>query len=279
MIYAGVSLGAKGILNLVIFLAAYVLTKNLILSVGLMAAGSLAVLFGYDFVKIKGFYSHGNLFKNADGKKVARLLKDGCALMLVAFFATAFNSIPKMIIERKENAESLGVFSSIAVPTVIITTFAAGMILPIAPKLAERYNNRDGVQIAKALGVCTVIIAVIGGAATAFSAAVGRPILKLFFGEEILPYFSLLYYMIWASVIIAVNNCLSVFLTAVRKLKQELAFSVLSCVLVAGLSYLLIGKSGIYGAAYAMIISLLIQFVFETAYVVMVVQKNCKEKN
>ena len=276
MIYAGISLGAKGLINLLFFIAAYLLTKNITLSIGLMALGSLIILFGFDFFKIKKYYAHRDLFRSADGKNIVCLLKDGSALMFVAFFATAFNSIPKMIIEKKESAESLGVFSSIAIPTVVITTFAAGMILPVVPKLAENYKDKDGKKIAKTLGTCALVIVLTGALAVVASMLIGKPIFSVLFGEEILPHFSLLYYMIWASVIIAVNSCLSAFLTSTRKLKQELAFSVLACVLVAGLSYVMIDKYGIYGAAYAMIISLAIQFVLETAYVVGVIQKQCK---
>ena len=279
MIYVGASLGAKGLLNLTLFIAFYLLTKNLVVSVAFMSAGSLVVLLGFDFIKLKPFYKQTEIFKNINVKKTAALLGEGFLLMLYVFSMTAFNSIPKLIIEKKESAESLGVFSSVAIPTVIITTFAAGMLIPIVPKLSEYFDSKDNKRIFKTFGTCAAVIILIGALAAVFSALVGRPIFKLLFGEVILPHFILLYYMIISSVLIALNSIMSTFLTAVRKLKQEFLFSLMSCVLVLVLSLLLIDGYGIYGAAYAMIITLLIQFVFETAYVVMVIQKNCKEKN
>ena len=276
MIYAGISLGAKGFLNLIVFLVVYTLTSNLVVSVGLMAVSSLMILLCFDFIKIKKYYNQAEIIKKADLKSVWDLLKEGILLMLYVLAVSAFNGIPRMIIEKRESAKDLGVFSSIAIPTVIITVFTIGLLYPVVPKLTSFFNKKEDRKITKTLGVCVLIIVAIGLTASLFSALFGKQAMELLFGKEILQHFNLLYYMIVSSVFIAINGSLSAFLTSIRKLKQELAFSVLACVLVAGLSYLLIGKSGIYGAAYAMIISLAIQFVLETAYVIGVIQKQCK---
>ena len=273
MPYAGISLGAKGILNLILFIFVYSLTNNLIISVAMMAVGSLIVLVCFDYVKVKSFYKHSDIIKKFDANQTFSLLKSGFLLMIYSFTTTAFNSIPKLIIEHKDSAENLGIFSSIAIPTVVITTFAAGMLLPVAPKFAEYYNKKESKNIYRFLIVCSLIIVAIGIISAVFSALVGKPIFKFIFGETILTHFSLLYYMIISSVLIAINNCLSVYLTSIRKIKQELAFAILSCIIVTVMSFVLIEERGIYGVAIAIILALVVQLVLETVYVFSTIKK------
>jgi len=150
IIYAGVSLGLKGMLNLILFLVTYHFAKDLTLSVGLMTVGSLLVLLVYDFYTTRIFYNQTDAFRNVNVKAIVSLLYIGLWTMIYVFFSTAFNSIPKLVIKQICDYELLGVYSSISVPTVIITTFAAGIHMPIVPKMAKSYyfgNKKSFVQL------------------------------------------------------------------------------------------------------------------------------------
>ena len=271
IIYSGISLGVKGILNLMLFLISYKLYGNLTLSVVFMTTGSLLVLLLFDFPATKKYCRQTEAFKNSDIKKLYSLLYIGLQTMLYVFFATAFNSIPKLIIKGFDGSELLGVFSSISIPTVLITTFAAGIQMPVAPKMAEYYSKTQRKQLGGVLLISNTVIVFLGILAVILSVLIGKPVFRLIYGDIVIPYFNLLYFTIIASTLIAVNSCYSVFLISVRKLKQLLAFSVSSCVLVLILCLVLIPKYSIYGAAYAMIIASGIQFIAETVYILKII--------
>ncbi|MBO4338349.1 MAG: NAD-dependent epimerase/dehydratase family protein [Clostridia bacterium] len=279
IIYSGISLGLKGILNLLLFLIAYRFSGNLTLSVIVMTAGSLFVLLLFDFPITKNYCRQTDAFKKFDIKKLISLLCVGLWTMLYVFSATAFNSIPKLILKRLVGVDLLGIFSSISVPTVLITTFAAGIQMPIAPKMADYYSKNQQKKLGRVLFISDTVIVFLGILAIILSFFIGKPIFRLIYGEVVIPYFNLLYFTIIASTLIAVNSCYSVLLVSVRKLKQLLAFSVSACVLVLILSLVLIPKYSIYGAAYAMIIASGIQFIAETVYILKIILSLKKTEN
>lgn len=273
----GFSLAIKGILNLSSFLLTYIITKQLFVSVAVMAASSFVVLLTFDFYKTKKYTSQKSLLHDVDYNQVKSLLKYGILTMAFVLLSTLFTGIPKLVIEQTLSTELLGVFSSVSAPTVLISTFAVGVLLPVVPKMAENYQNKKSKPLIKTIVYCNLIFAAVGIAAVLLSVLIGEVLFSFIFGDEILEYFSLFYWLIAASVLIAVVNCYSTFLIAIRKLKLLVAFSAVSCVIVFIMSLLFINKIGIYGAAYAMTATLIIQFIVESGYIFYAIKRNGKK--
>lgn len=268
-----ISLGSKGILNTVFFIGSYISFHNLFLSLVLMAISSAFVLLFYDLSKTKKFVNQNKVLKNVETVQVHHLLKQGFLAMLSTMGLILFNSIPKLVIEDVLNTESLGIFSSIATPSVVISTFSIGVLLPIAPQLAKNYENDNKKQLLRLICGCNFVAIGIGLTVTVFSAIAGRFIFAFIFGREILPYFNLFYCMIWVSVLISINNCYTTFLIAVRKLKPLLLFVFMTCIVECALCIILIKEKSIYGAGYAMLLTLILQFVSETIYIIYILNK------
>ena len=272
----GFSFGIRGITNAVFFFSCYIASQNIVLSIAAMALSSTLTLLLFDFVVSKKYINQFESIKKSKKGQVKALLLTGSLMMFFVFFTSLINSIPRLIIEKKCGVDLLGVYASVFAPTIVISTFAIGVNMPLLPRITKNYNEKNMAKIFKTITVCETLFVIGGIAAEVLALFVGKELFKLIFGSEILAYFDLFYNVIVVSVLIAMVNCYSAVLIAIRKLKQLLLFSVAACAIVLVLSLLLIDGYGIYGAAYAMIITLLIQFVFETAYVVGVIQKQCK---
>ena len=268
-----ITAGVKGLLNMFAFFAAYLISRNLLTACIFMALSSVLVLITYDFGKTKKHIRLHEIKATADLKQNTELLKTGFITMLISAAVILTNSIPKLVIEKMLDSEKLGIFSSIATPTVIISTFAVGVLLPLVKRMADLYENYNGKALSKIILVCNAVIIGTGILAAIVSVFAGKPVFSLVYGSEILPYFTLFYYMIAATVFIALLSTYSTVLTVARKLKQQLAFSASACLAVLILSLVLVKRFDIYGAAYAMLISLSAQFVFESIYIYSVIHK------
>lgn len=271
------SLGLKGLLSVLFFGVSYGIFHDLLISTILMSFASVLVLITFDFNKTKIYVNPKKLFKNINTYCICSLLKQGFHAMVAALCVIMFTSIPKLVLEDVLNAELLGVFSSVSTPSVVISTFAIGVLLPLASKMVENYESNNIKELIKLILGCNLGFVGIGLLATLFSAIAGQFMFAVVFGKEILPYFTLFYCMIWVSVFIAVINCYATFLIAIRKLKGLLFFSAIACVVEFALCMLLISKENIYGAGYAMLVTLIIQFVAETVYIIYLFNERKKD--
>lgn len=281
MLDVGLSLGIRGIANTVFFFFAYSFSKSITVSLFAMALASFATLILFDFPKSKKYINQAKELKNANRKQVALLLKFGFLTMVFVLLTSVLNGIPKLIIEAKLSTSLLGVFSSLSAPTIVISTFAIGILLPTAPKIADYYYTNQKKALLKLLFLCNTVIVAIGFVAEMLSLFIGKQAFAFVFGSEILPYFNLFYLLIIVSVFTALVNCFATFLIAVRKLKQLVAFSGMACTVVLIASLIFIPLYSVKGAAYALLIALGIQFIIESIYIRSLIQKmgQVNEKN
>ena len=273
MLFIGISYTLKGISSLCSFLVAYHFTKNLLLSTFLMAVTHFVVLTAFDFSVTKKYTNHFKSYHCFDKNELTGLLKLGFMTMSFNVFTALFNSIPRLVVEKRLSAEMLGIFSSLYNPTVIISTFAVGVLLPFAPKMAMYYQQGNKKPLAKMLFLCNGIIALMGIFGAGSTYLIGKPVFSLVYGKEILEYLNLFYILIAASVLLGMSYSYSYLLIAIRKFKPLLLFSALSCISVLGLSLYLIPEQNISGGAYASLGAIALQFITETVYICILVNK------
>ncbi len=269
----GLSLGLKGILNIIAFSSVFFLTRNLFVSVVVMALSSALVLVTFDVRKTE-LYVKEKLFREEKQlSKVWLLLGASVLSMASSTLVAVFNGVPKIMVEKILDAEALGVFSSVSVPTVVISTFAGGVLLPIAPKMAENYENGNKKNLIRLMLVSDFIMVFIGLLASVGALLIGEEVLTFIFGYEILPYYNLFYYMIWVNVLLAMINCYTTLFISVRQLKSPLIHSGFACILLILLCSYYIRENGIFGAGCAMLFALVVQFVFETVHISIIILK------
>lgn len=273
MLFIGISYTLKGISSLCSFLVAYHFTKNLLLSTFLMAVTHFVVLTTFDFSVTKKYTNHFKSYHCFDKNELTALLKLGFITMAFNVFSVLFSSIPRLIVEKKLSAEMLGIFSSLYNPTVIISTFAIGILLPVVPKMAIHYQQGNKKALKKVVFLCDGIIVFFGILGAGVTYLIGKPVFAFIFGNEILEYFDLFYVFIAISILVSTTNCYSSLLIATRKLKPLLLFAAFSCIMVFVLSLYFIPKYSIRGGAYTSLGVIALQFITETVYICKLVNK------
>lgn len=233
----------------------------------LCAAAVLIVLLAFDETLAKKQSGYKLTYNKKEFQKAQHLLNIGFVLMLYSVFNASFTSIVKIILERLVDATMLGYYSSVSAPTTVIPLFAASLLVPLMPKIAEKYQSCDAKGMLGLFAKTSFIMLGIGAAGLVFSKILGIWFLNLLFGKEILKYFTLLYWVVIAVTLVALNNVCASFLTAARKLTQLMIFAFIGCAVQVGVSFPLIRAFSIYGAAYALIVSAGIQLICELIYI------------
>lgn len=254
MDFIGISLAAQGILSLLGFIAFFLITDNLTITIGVMALLTLAVGLLYDLPKARSLYE----IKFGITKKKALAILSGCALIVVANMANgAFASLPRQSLSTIMGDSALGIYASVATPVAIIQVGATYIYNPLIGYFAEAFHQKDKRTFAK-YGVVTIGgIALVGIMAIFGGLLLGRPVLNLLYGSTVASYSHLLTPLIVSSIFLGIAGFLSQLLVAVRSLRLMLIGGVAALIVSLVSSHPLVIALGMNGATLALILATL----------------------
>lgn len=262
MDYVGISYIVRGILTLISFTIVVKVTQKLAFGIAAMAVVSLVVAIAFDYRIC------AKLMKTAKDmvyKKITALIKENIALMANAVFMTGFVSIARFFLELYVGEEVLGIYASIATPTVIIQT-ACGMIYsPLVTEYAVYYNQKAKdkfVNLIKKVMIAFIAILVICLIGVYVFGDFG---LALLFGEDILKYSYLLSQTIIVTFLVAFVYWLSAILVVERKQKEVMVVNGIGIIIdiIASMCFIPIYKiDGINMALFVALIMDIIMLVF-----------------
>lgn len=244
MDYCGISFLLRGIASLAAFTIGMALWHSLPVALLLMAVCTMPVVILYD----------GSIVRRMTGlklrlsfKECLPLLKDAWPMMFNGAMMTLLAAIPRYFLEMYAGAEDLGIYASIATPAVVIQAGCSFIYSPLVAPLSEQYARGDTEGFRRTLlralaGVLAVAVAAVLGAA-----ALGEWVLKLLFGESILPYAGLLIPALLAALCSALVYFFEVPLTIMRRLRSMMAIHLCAVILSVALSMLLIPSMGMNG--------------------------------
>lgn len=261
----GISLFVKAFVNFAAFFVPYFFSQSLEFGLLCMVASAVILLL-IDGAETKKYVSFKNV-KQADRGAVFSLLKVTFVMMVFILCSPAISSIPRIILEKIYGKVILSIYSNISAPTVLISSFASCFFLPLIPKFADSYDRKDGKTVVKLLLGSCLFMVVVGALAVIVAKLLGYTVINLVYGNKTAQYSYLLSYVIISVTLSSLIMCLNNFLTAIRKLKSELIFSLLGLLVCAILSAVLIRRYGMIGAALAMCVSQGIQILAEIFYI------------
>ena len=133
------------------------------------------------------------------------------------------NLIPKISLKQWYGEEQLGIYSSIASPTLVVQVFASVAFNPFLPAFSLAYQQGEWKKfrgmfhkaLAALAGMCLVVT--LGGM------LFGRLGLTILFGESILEHYNLFLPIVWCTILTALIWILSSLVVAVRRIKWLLA--------------------------------------------------------
>lgn len=265
----------RGAICFVAYFSTYFISHNLVLALLLMAFSALFVTAIYDF-RLWIFYVAKEIPIITTKEAVNEILHSCFALMLSQILPIIITAVPRRSIQKILGTELLGYFSSIFTPTVLITTLAPAIILGFVPQIAQYWAKSQEKEFKGIVRQCYVGILFLTLSAEIAAFLLGKIVMKMIFGEEILTYFPLLYWAILATGINTVTMCGNSVLTAMKKTTSIASISVMATILVFWISDQFIYQTGIYGAAYVLVIGYSFQSIAQ--FVTMFFSSICKFK-
>lgn len=251
----------RGILMFGGFCGVLYLTKNLVWAIGTITLVTYVVAFFYDRRIAEGFLRKEE--RGIDKEAVKRLMLAMIPLVIVAVTNNLSISLPKYFLERYYDAETLGYYSSVATPSMVVQVGASTIFIPLITPLADKLKEGDKkgfVGILKKVGVVFIGLSI---AALIVSALLGEWFLTLVFGEDIQPYTYLFVPIIISTLLISMNACLFPVCTVLREIKGQLAVGIAGIVSSWIASIVFVQKYSMDGVVIALLITLGIQIIIE----------------
>ena len=214
--YIGKSYIIRGFLTAGIFAVGLKMTGNLLLTLFIIAGANLMVAILYDWIKTNHLAAiRPELFS----RNVLELLKKCLPIVLFSFLLSLQNLIPKNVLQQVQGTEQLGIYSTIASPTLVVQVCASVAFNPFLPMISAAYTEGKYDSFLKMLrktylaliGLCVVV--------TAGALLLGRIGLTLLLGKQILEYYDLFMPIVWVTILTAIIWILSAIIIAMRQMK------------------------------------------------------------
>ena len=256
----GKSFTMRGIAVIVIFIAGMTVTGNLALTLGLISIATFAISILWDKRLTSKITTIEMRLKDS---KILKLYLSCLPLMLFTFFMGMQMMYAKTVLSEVVGVTRQGIYASISNPTYAIQVMGAALFAPFLPVLAEYLKERDIQGFNRGVRKVTGILVVFSALVLVAASLLGRWVLGIFFGKEILDYYEL---FIPVVIVIIINTFVYWFqgvLVALRKNVLLAVGMIVEFMLFVILIRPAIEIFGMNGASYAQILSLGLYLLFE----------------
>lgn len=252
----GKSFILRGIISFLSFTIVLYLTKNISISILSMAVSTYMVVFIYDVPNSRKLDTIGLSF---DYKEIWTLLVICFPLFLSSILMNSMVNIAKYFLEIYHGKEILGIYSSVAMPTLLVQIASTFVFNPLIGSFAVAYSNRDKNNFRNIFIKCIIVIVAITVICEVGVVLFGDIGLKILFGDKILKYSHLLVPMIISTSLTAMVWFLCMILTVIRSFRYMIVANLLGVLVCVGLSITLIKPYSMDGVNIVTIVSQFIE--------------------
>jgi len=243
----------RGIATDAAFIAGFLFCHDIFAAILLTAAANISLVILYD-VRMTGRLEH--LSFTIKDKKVALLFKKCTPLVMTSFLFTIIPLLPRTALQTMIGNEELGIYSSIASPTLIVQVFATYAFSPLVPKISVLYNEKRYDAFLIVFHKILLFFAGFSIVVCAGALLLGRIGLKLLYGAAILDAYALFMPLVWCTILTAFIWIMMSIVTAIRKIIPMMSAIALGVGVCFVLHTDFIVRFGPNGASYIQILSL-----------------------
>ena len=135
----GKSFILRGVLTIASFTVGLVFTHDMIITLSVMAILNLLVAFLFDGVQTGKLEN----ILPVISKRVLQLIFTCVPLVIFSFLLSLENLIPKNLLESVHGVEELGIYASIASPTLVVQVMASVAFAPFLPQFIKLYVDGE----------------------------------------------------------------------------------------------------------------------------------------
>ena len=266
----GKSMTMRAVIMLCVFPGVMVLTHNLLYAIIAMSVGAFCVIFFYDIKKTRELEK---IKCKMEIQKVRQLLVECFPLAIYSVLSTSIGSIPRYFLELYQGNEILGIYASVATPTLIVQMAATYIFNPMVTVFAECLNKKDKNRFVKTLSQCLLTIACVSAIALVGGKVFGRLGLSILYGEDIVRYEYLLLPLIVCTITTAGVWLFCGILTVTRNFKALLIGNGCAALCSIVLSVVMITRWGMQGATYALLLGNVVGIIISVYYIIRDIKK------
>ncbi len=272
--YIGKSFLLRGVGMVGVFSVGLIVLKKLAIVLVLTAAYQLLISLFYDCRKT---FQLTEIKLKIFDKDLLNLYRDCLPLVVFAFFLSAQNNHVKSTIQALCGNDILGIYSSIASPTIAVQMIAAAMFAPFLPGLSVNLAQKEYDKFNKKL--LKIYGAFVGMAVVVLAGAMllGRWGLALLYPDDILDYYEFFIPVVWVTILYAVVLVMQGILVAIRKIWIMTIGMVADFLLLVVLIKPMIGLYGANGGSFAQILSFAAYIPFAMITVYVTIRQSKKE--
>ena len=243
----------RGLLTAGSFIVAMRMTHDLVITLFIMAVLNLLVVV---IIDVRLTFKLEKIIIKLKDKSLIKLFKQCMPLVAFTFLLSMVNLIPKQVLNMVQGEDSLGIYSSMASPTLVVQVFASVAFAPFIPKLAQLLEKKEYDKFLKIQRFTYIGLVVLAGVVLAGASLLGKPVLFLLFKEDILEYYDLFMPIVCCTILLAGVWVLDAIVVTIRRLKILLIGMVADFVILCLITYPCISIFGQNGTSYAQIIAL-----------------------
>lgn len=270
--YAGVTMSLKGILSTLMFSLILWKTQKIIWAIAAMCIGVIIFVAYEVYLTIRWAQDSFQINKK-DIRISLELLRLTFPMFIVSICPMILQAIPKLIFERLFSTSEMGIYSSISSPTIIIPTFVSCIMIPYLPIFAESITHKNKKKLAICFASFFGGTLVIGILSLIFIKLFGGKILSIIYNDELGRYVDLLILIIVSVILTCFLYCFNALFISARKLSFLAIVYVLTNIVCYIFSCVYINSYGIYGIAYTLISSQIIQCMVLSIFSFLLVRK------
>ena len=272
--YIGKSFILRGIGMVGVFSVGLILLKKLAIVLLLTAAYQLCVSFFFDCRKT---FTLTEIKLKLFDKDLINLYRDCLPLVVFAFFLSAQNNHVKQTIQELCGNDIMGIYSSIASPTIAVQMIAVAIFAPFLPGLSVLLAGKEFDAFQKKL--LKIYAAFVAMAVVVLVGAVllGRWGLALLYPDDILDHYEFFMPVVIVTILYAVVLVMQGILVAIRKIWLMTIGMVADFLLLVVLIKPMIGLYGANGGSFAQILSFAAYIPFAMIAVYVTIRQSKKE--
>ena len=214
--YIGKSYVIRGCLTVAIFAVGLKLTNDLCTTLFAIALANLTVAILFDWVKTNRLAKIKPILFSSE---VVELLMKCLPIVLFSFLLSLQNLIPKQVLQQMMGTEQLGIYSTIASPTLVVQVCASVVFNPFLPVISVAYIEKDYDAFLKMLRKTYLALAGLCVVVTVGAIIFGRIGLTILLGEQILAYYDLFIPIVWVTILTAIIWIISAVIVGMRQMK------------------------------------------------------------
>ena len=212
----GKSFILRGIAVVIFFVAGMALTGDLLTAILLMAASSLLIAVFFDCRKTSALEEIRPAIRS---RKVLKLLAQCAPIVVYSFLLSAENLTAKSVLQQIEGTERLGIYSSMASPTLIVQVLATVAFTPFLPRLSALIAEGSFLRFRKSMRKVYLFYLAMAAVVQGGAMLLGRWGLRLLFGESILEHYGLFYPIVWCTILMGCIYTMGAVLIALRRIR------------------------------------------------------------